>query len=282
MAEEKTNEKQDQVTNEFVITRSKGFSYLTYLNIISKILIGDNEVTIETNKKWFYFVKEKRKTVSIDYKSITNIEVKTIFAFWDLLFSILFLFAFISSFDIWWLALIIIFLICSFEKNIIISLNNFPKIIIPADGIGLDKELIKNICEAFKMKTMAFEGSVSEKTESEDANKSNILDVLPFKTMVEEKLSPEKIENNLTLKKVMPHINLIGGVVAIIICLFLSSILFPNRVDGLIRKYDKLVDATIELVNDDGQDDTKKMTKFVISYQKIMDVVSEIQDSYIK
>jgi hypothetical protein len=234
MAEEKTTENENSGGNEFVITRSKGFSYVTYLNISSKVLIGDNEAVIETNKKWLYFIKGKQKTVSLDYKSITNVEVKTMFAFWDLLFSILFLFAFISSLDIGWLVFFAVFMICSFGKNIVISRNNLPKVIIPADGIGSDKELIKNVCDGIRAKMPDIGEPAAVNTDTTDSKKTNILDALPFKTMVEQRIPSEKIESNPTLKKVMPYMNVIGvGVIAVIVVFVL---LFSGPSTGSLEK----------------------------------------------
>jgi hypothetical protein len=214
----------EERTFDYFISRRKGFSYLTYQIIISKISIGDNEAKVETNKKWFYFIKGTPKTVSIDYKSITGVDVKTMFAFWDLLFSAIFFFAVVLSSDKWWLFTMVIFMLCSFGKNIEISRNGLPKIIIPVDGMGPAKELIKNICEDFKIKMTTIGGTVSEKTESTGTKKENFLDMLPFRTMVEERLSSEEIEANQTLKKIMPYINLIGLVATAIVSLVICNI----------------------------------------------------------
>ena len=155
-------------SNEFTITRSKGFSYITYLNIVSKISFDDDAAGIETAKNWFYFIKGKPRPMNIDYKTITNVEVKTTFSFWDLLFSILFLIMFISSHEIWLLVFTAVFVFCSYGKNVVISRNNGPKIIIPADGIGSDKVLINNICDKIKAKCPNI-------TESSDSSNSSVV-----------------------------------------------------------------------------------------------------------
>lgn len=207
-----------QEGNEFVITRSKGFSYITYLKIASKVIFGDDAVNIETTKNWFYFIKGKPRSMNVDYKTITNVEVKTTFAFWDLLFSVFFFISFISSQEIWWLVLIAIFMFCSFGKNVVISRNNGPKVLIPADGIGSDKDLLKNICESFEKRIT----NASEKVEKTKGKK--ILELLPFKTLLEGKISPETIEGNPTLKKIVPHANLIGlGLLAVIAIIVILS-----------------------------------------------------------
>lgn len=222
MAEKKAIEKDGSGENKLVITRSKGFSYLTYLKISTGILLKDNEATIETNKKWLYFIKGKQKTVSLDYKTITNIEVKTVLAFWDLLFAMLFLVTFVSSKDVWLLIIFAVFLICSFGKNIVISRNNLPKVIIPADGIGSDKEVIKNICDDIRARMPDIGEPTGVNIDTADSKKTNILDALPFKSIVEQRIPSEKIENNPTLKKLMPHMNIIGvGIIAIIVFLVL-------------------------------------------------------------
>jgi hypothetical protein len=267
MADQKSNEEQNQKVNEFVMTRSKGFSYLAYLNIVSKISFGDNEATIETDKKWLYFIKGKQKTVSFDYKSIANVEVKTVFAFWDLLFSILFLIAFFSTHELWLLALIAVFMLCSFGKNIAISQNNLPKIIIPVDGIGSDKQLIKNICEAIKTKAVNLQEPT---TVNLGSKKANVLDALPFKTMVEEKIPPETIENNQTLKKIIPHINLIAVGLIVILVLLGSLTSSANSIDRLLTQYDQLINEGIELVqNADEQDYGKTLAKLSLWQRKL-------------
>jgi hypothetical protein len=216
MDQVKETEVQVQEGNEFVITRSKGFSYITYLKIVSKVVFGDGAVAIETAKKWFYFIKGKPKSINVDYNAIASVELKTAFAFWDLLFSMIFLIMFVSSHEIWWLVLIAVFIFCSFGKNIVISRNNGPKIIIPADGIGSDNELIKNICGFFEKKVP---GITNPGLENKPQG-LKVLDVLPFKTLVEGKFSPGTIESNPTLKKMVPYAyaNVIGlSLIAVIV-----------------------------------------------------------------
>jgi hypothetical protein len=136
---------------EVIITRSKGFWYIMYLKIISRVFFSEESMKIDTTKNWLYFIKGTPSSVSIDYKSIVSLEVKKVFGIWDLIFAGIFLINWLFfDLDIWWLLLTALFVLSAFGKSIIISLNNNLKVIIPADGLGIDTQLIKQICDQVK------------------------------------------------------------------------------------------------------------------------------------
>jgi hypothetical protein len=215
--------------NEVAITRHKGFSYVTYLKIFSKIIFGDTGINVETKKDWFYFIKGKPKTISVNYNEITKIEVKTVFAFWDLLFSIILLIALLAEFEIWLLVVFVIFLLCAYGKSINISLANGLKVKIPADGIGSDKALIKTIFETIQSKipeqNTAATATSDPKEKKPEATGSvfKFLDILPFKGLAEEKIPKKVIEGNSFIKKIIPFTNLIVIGLVIIIGIFALS-----------------------------------------------------------
>jgi hypothetical protein len=268
MSGQDNNEKQNQNENEFVIRRNKGFSNITYLSIVSKIVMGDNAATLETSKRWIYFIKGTPRTISIDYNSITSIEVKTIFSFWDLIFAVFFLIVFISTLEIWLLALIVLFLLCSFGRNIEISRNNRRKIIIPADGIGSEKQVIMNICDVIRSKAANIGDPAPGSTESK---KQNILDSLPFKTLIERKIPREKIENNPALKTIVPHSNLIAVWLIVLMVLIGGIASSTNSIGSLIRQYGRLADKAIELYQNTEDKNSASFIAKSASLQKKME-----------
>jgi hypothetical protein len=201
-----------------------------YLKIFSKIIFGDTGINVETKKDWLYFIKGKPKTTSIGYNEITNIEVKTVFAFWDLLVAIVLFIALLAEFEIWTLIIFAVFLLCAYGKIINISLANGSRIKIPADGIGPDKELIKTICETIQSKipeqnidAATAMPEVKDKELKPTNSILKLLDILPFRNFAEEKLPKKVIEGNSFIKKIIPFTNLIVVGLILVIGIFALS-----------------------------------------------------------
>jgi hypothetical protein len=233
----------------------------------------DNSVNIDTSKKWLYFITGKPKNVLLDYSNISNIEIKTKFAIWDLLFAILFIFVFFLEFDIWWIILAALCAVCSFGKNIIISLqNNTEPIIIPADGIGSDNKLIKNISESIRKRSPNIHPENAE-TMVKNSKKTVILNALPFKSFVESKIPSEKIEGNATLKTVVQHTNIIAIGLIILILIFIG--LGNSPVDRAIKDLEKTVaemESIVKKSTNPNSDNTKLFAQLIGKQKKLEEI----------
>ncbi|MHC6202833.1 hypothetical protein ACYULU_06525 [Breznakiellaceae bacterium SP9] len=211
--------------NEFEFSKAKGFSYINYSIKTSRVVLEENGVTVNRSSKWFYFIKGKNKSATVDYKSIDKVESKVHFSFWDLLFGLAFLVFLVLSLDKTWLVLALIWLFCAFGKNIVIRLKNGSNIVIMSEGIGQQKkidrfmELLNERLESVSTESasensgnnVALEQTVNELSDEDFISK------LPFKKILE--------KNKSIPQKILPYINRIAvGIVVLLLVFVLHGI----------------------------------------------------------
>ena len=144
-----------ETPNEIIFTKTKGFGSINYAVAISKVNVGDTNLSIEKTNKVLFF-KGKPKTDVVDYGAIANVEVKTNFAKGDLISGIVLgIIAIImgivsedtSGLIITGLVIIAFMIFCAYGKNIIITRKDSSKMVIMSEGFGQGDEI-----EALKQK----------------------------------------------------------------------------------------------------------------------------------
>jgi hypothetical protein len=138
---ELTDEKNQEVQNEIEFSKTKGFSYINYCTIKTAVTFNENDVSLNKSTKWFYVFGGKPNPTTIDYNSIENVEVKTHFSIGDLIFALFFFVMWPVTGEIWLAAFTLVFLFCSYGKNIIITRKDSVKTIIMSEGLGQGDEL---------------------------------------------------------------------------------------------------------------------------------------------
>jgi hypothetical protein len=216
--------------NDFIITKGKFLYYFGNPKITSKIFLGDDKLDIVTEKKVLYFINTASSSNSIDYETISKVEVKPKFTIWYLFLSA---FVFISSaltFSPLLLVLIPIFLIFSYSKKIVISHSNIRTLVIPADAFGKDKAVIKDFCIAFRKRAQNL-----PEIKDVSLNDLKIAKVLPFKAIID-KIVPPNVENPV-VKKLVPYANAVGvGLISIIVFIIIAANSATARLEDFIKK----------------------------------------------